>query len=205
MLVKTKLLYKIPGALLYSRLLVSVLMLVFSFSKVHPCIIVALSVYAIVSDVLDGMIARKLKISTEDMRRLDTKIDTVFWFSCLFYLCVNRPLFLKTHIIELFILVFSELFIIVLGAIKFQERISYHTILSKCWALCLLWFFIDLTLHPSVRMSFALSFWYGLIVQSEIILIAVILKQNHTDIPFVGQALRLRKGLRCRRNRFFNG
>jgi phosphatidylglycerophosphate synthase len=202
---RTKLLYKIPEALLYSRLVVSVLMVVLSFSKVPPLIIVALSVYAIVSDVLDGIIARKLKVSTEDMRRLDTKIDTVFWFSCLFYLCTNRPLFLKTHLLKLFILVFSEMFIIVLGAIRFQERISYHTILSKCWALCLLWFFIDLTLHPSVHISFAFSFWYGLIVQSEIILITIILRQNHTDIPFIGQALRLRKGLPCRRNRLFNG
>lgn len=202
---KTKLLNKIPEALLYSRLVVSVLMIVLSFSKVSPFIIVALSVYAIVSDVLDGIIARKLKVSTEEMRRLDTKIDTVFWFSCLFYLCINRPWFLKAHLLQLFILVFSELFVIVLGTIRFQERISYHTILSKCWALCLLWFFIDLTLHPSVHASFALSFWFGLLVQSEIILITVILRQNHTDIPFIWQAMRLRKGLSCRRNKLFNG
>ena len=202
---KTKLLHKIPEALLYSRLLVSVLVIVLSFSKVPSYIIVALSIYAIVSDVLDGIIARKLNISTEEMRRLDTKIDTVFWFSCLFYVCINRPLFLKTHLLQLFILVFSELLIIALGAIKFQERVSYHTILSKCWALCLLWFFIDLTLHPSAPVSFAFSFWYGLLVQSEIVLIIIILKQNHTDVPFVWQALRLRKGLSCHRNRLFNG
>ncbi len=202
---KTKLLHKIPEALLYSRLLVSVLIIILSFSKVPSYIIVALSIYAIVSDVLDGIIARKLNISTEEMRRLDTKIDTVFWFSCLFYVCINRPLFLKTHLLQLFILVFSELLIIALGAIKFQERVSYHTILSKCWALCLLWFFIDLTLHPSAPVSFAFSFWYGLLVQSEIVLIIIILKQNHTDVPFVWQALRLRKGLSCHRNRLFNG
>ena len=202
---KTKLLHKIPEALLYSRLLVSVLVIVLSFSKVPSYIIVALSIYAIVSDVLDGIIARKLNISTEEMRRLDTKIDTVFWFSCLFYVCINRPLFLKTHLLQLFILVFSELLIIALGAIKFQERVSYHTILSKCWALCLLWFFIDLTLHPSAPVSFAFSFWYGLLVQSEIVLIIIIFKQNHTDVPFVWQALRLRKGLSCHRNRLFNG
>jgi phosphatidylglycerophosphate synthase len=166
---------------------------------------VALAVYAIVSDVLDGMLARKLNISTQEMRRLDTKIDTVFWFSCLFYLCINRPLFLKAHIIELFVLVFSELFIIVLGTLKFRERISYHTILSKFWALCLLWFFIDLTLHTSVHFSFSLSFWYGLIVQSEIIIITLTLKKNQTDIPFLWQAIRVRKGLSCKKNRFFNG
>lgn len=202
---KTKFLYKLPELLLYSRLIVSVLLILLSFALASPAIIVTLSIYAIVSDVLDGMIARGLNISTEDMRRLDTKIDTVFWFSCLFYLCINRPEFLKTHLPQLFILVCSELFIIVLGTLKFQERISYHTILSKLWALCLLWFFIDLVFHGSSPYSFALSFWYGLLVQAEIIVITLILKQNHTDVPFLWQAIRLRKGLSCKRNRLFNG
>ena len=97
--------------------------------------------------------------------------------------------FLKAHMLELFILVFSELFIIVLGKLKFDERISYHTILSKCWALCLLWFFIDIVLNNSCGFSFVISFWYGLVVQIEILMIAFILKTNHTDVPSVLQAI----------------
>ena len=115
-------LYKIPHALLYSRLVVAILIISFSFMRISPAIIVALSIYAILSDVFDGMLARHLKISTIEMRQLDTKIDTVFWFSCLFYLCINQTPFLKAHIVELFVLVFSELFIIVFGKFKFNER-----------------------------------------------------------------------------------
>lgn len=202
---KTKISHKIPHTLLYSRLVVAILIIVFSFIKISPMIIVSLSVYAIVSDVFDGMLARHLKISTIEMRQLDTKIDTVFWFSCLFYLCVQQTQFLKAHIVGLFILVFSELFIIVFGKLKFNERISYHTILSKCWALCLLWFFIDIVLNSTCGFSFTISFWYGLFVQCEILLIAIILKSNHTDVPSVLQAIKLRKGGEIRRNRFFNG
>ncbi len=161
--------------------------------------------YAIISDVLDGIIARRLNISTIEMRQLDTKIDTIFWFSCLFYLCINQTLFLKTHIVQLFILVFSELFIIVLGKLKFNERISYHTILSKCWALCLLWFFIDIILNNSCGVSFIISFWYGIIVQFEILIITFILKTYQTDVPSLIQAIKLRKGILIRKNRFFNG
>lgn len=202
---KKQIIFAIPHALLYSRLVVAALIIVMSFMKISPLVIVVLSTYAIVSDIFDGMIARQLKISTKEMRQLDTKIDTVFWFSCLFYLCINRQAFLKEHLFQVFILVFSELLIIVLGALKFNERISYHTILSKCWALCLLWFFVELTLCSTCSYSFLLSFWYGLLVQSEIILITAILKQNHTDVPFLWQALKLRKGLPVKRNRFFNG
>jgi hypothetical protein len=44
-----------------------------------------------------------------------------------------------------------------------------------------------------------------MVVQSEIILITVILKQNQTDIPGIIQAVKLRKGLSIKRNRLFNG
>jgi phosphatidylglycerophosphate synthase len=202
---KTKILYKIPHVLLYSRLVVAVLIILFSFVKISPSIIVGLSIYALISDIFDGMLARRFNISTIEMRQLDTKIDTVFWFSCLFYLCVQQTQFLKSHIVELLILVFSELFIIGLGKLKFDERISYHTILSKCWALCLLWFFIDLVLNNTCGISFTVSFWYGLLVQFEILLIALILKTSHTDVPSILQAVKLRKGAKIRRNRFFNG
>ena len=202
---KTKILNKIPFLLLYSRLVVAILIMVFSFTTILPIIIVYLCIYAILSDILDGIIARYLKISTVEMRVLDTKIDTVFWFSCLFYICINHSYFLKTHLLQISILVFSELFIIVYGILKFKQRISYHTIFSKFWALILLWFFIDLILNNSCQNSFIISFWYGIFVQIEILLIAIILKQNETDIPGLFKAIKVRKGLKISRNRFFNG
>lgn len=154
-----KILHKIPYALLYSRLVVAILIIVFSFTSISPVVIVALSIYAVLSDVFDGIIARHLKISTIEMRQLDTKIDTVFWFSCLFYICITQSQFLKAHLLQISILVFSELFIIAFGFLKFEERISYHTIFSKFWALLLLCFFIDLILSNASHYSFIISFW----------------------------------------------
>lgn len=198
-------LYKIPHALLYSRLVVAILIIVFSFTSISPMVIVGLSIYAILSDVFDGIIARRLNVSNSEMRKLDTKIDTVFWFSCLFYICITKSCFLKAHLFQIFILVFSELIIIVFGFLKFQERISYHTIFSKFWALLLLWFFIELLLNNSVGYSFTISFWYGIFVQLEILLIAIILKDNQTDVPFITSAMKLRNGRQILRNRLFNG
>lgn len=202
---KTKILNKIPHALLYSRLVVAILVVIFSFLQVSTVVIVALSIYAILSDVFDGIIARHLKISTQDMRRMDTKIDTVFWFSCLFYICINHHAFLKSHLLQIGVLVFSEFFIIGFGFIKFQERISYHTILSKFWAILLLWFFVDLVLNNTCYISFNISFWYGMVVQIEILLIAIILKNPQTDVPGLIPAIKLRKGMKIKRNRLFNG
>lgn len=202
---KTKILNIIPYVLLYSRLVIAILIVIFSFINIPPPIIIVLSIYAILSDVFDGMLARYLKISTIKMRQLDTKIDTVFWFSCLFYICINHPQFLKMHLLQISILVFSELLIIMIGFLKFNQRISYHTIFSKFWALLLLWFFIDLISNNKCHHSFIISFWYGIFVQIEILVIAIILKDNQTDVPGFMKALKLKKGLQIKRNRLFNG
>ncbi len=204
-MIKNRILFKIPFFLLYSRLVVAFFMTIFSFIKISPTIIIALTIYAIISDIFDGIIARKLKISSQEMRRLDTKIDTIFWFSCLFYICLNHADFLKSHLLKIGILVFSELLITLFGFLKFHERISYHTILSKFWALLLLWFVVTLISKNSATLSFEIAFWYGIVVQLEILLIAIILKNNQTDIPNVCQAIKFKKGHKITKHYLFNG
>ena len=197
--------YKIPSFLLYSRLFVALLMVCFSFLSVSKFLIVFMVIYAVVSDIFDGIIARRLKVSTPELRQLDTRIDTLFWLSCLFYLLINYSAFVQKHLTEIIILVFTELAIVLLGKLKFNERISFHTILSKFWALTILWFFIELVLFNHAYLSFKIVFYYGLLVQAEICLIALILKVNVTDIPFIWTAIKIKNGRKFTRNKWFNG
>lgn len=202
---RTKFIYQVPSLLLYSRLIVALLIVVFSFINPNPIVIVSLSIWAVLSDIFDGIVARLLNISSSEMRVLDTKIDTVFWFSCLFYICINKTSFLQNHFSQILILVFSELLIMLVGFLKFHERISYHTIVSKFWALTLLCFFIDLIMSDFCQYTFTFSFWFGILAQFEILLIAILLKKPQTDVPGLIQAIKIRKGLKIHKNRFFNG
>lgn len=193
-------LYKIPFALLYSRLAVAITIVVCSFITVKPYVVVLLSVYAVLSDVFDGVIARRLNIANPEMRQLDTKIDTVFWFSCLWYLCLQHATFITSHGWQVIILVMTELFIIILGQLKFQKRISFHTYLAKAWTLTILWFFIEVVLINKSGYSFQIVFWYGLLVQMEIFLIALILEDYRTDISGIWQVLKSRNNALSERN-----
>lgn len=197
--------YQIPKILLYSRLIAAILLVCFSFLSISKLVIVSIVIYAVMSDIFDGIIARRLKISTPQFRQLDTKIDTVFWLSCLFYILLNHGMFVQKHLSEIIILVFTELTIVVVGKLKFKDRISFHTILSKFWALTILWFFIEIVLFSQANLSFQIVFYYGLLVQAEICLIAVILKENVTDVPSILTAFKIKKGLRFSRNKWFNG
>jgi hypothetical protein len=197
------LLYKTPWILLYSRLLAAMLMLVISFLDLPRGLVIALCMYAIASDLCGGFLIRRLKIPDTELWQMGTKTNTVFWFNCLFYLCVNQHGFLKTHTAQLFILVFLEVFIILFGLLKFRERLSFHTLLSKLWTLLLLWFFIEAVSGHTAFISFTIAFWYGIIAQLEILAIAVVLKSNETDMPGIICAIKFRKGIPLKRKPFF--
>ncbi len=188
-----QLLRSIPWLLQYSRLLVSVLLLMFAFMDLSPATIIALCGYATGCDILCGIVTRRESRYNKDLLQLDTKIDTIFWFCCLFYLCIHRHDFLREHITGFFILVFSELFIILFGLLRFRERISFHTVLSRLWSLLLLWCFIELVYGKPAVLSFSLVFWGGVVVQLEIIAMACILKKNVIHIPGIIRAIRYKK------------
>lgn len=195
----------IPKFLILSRIGCAVFIFVSCISGLHRTYIIPVSIYAILSDLFDGIIARRIGISSKELRVMDTKADTVFWFSCLFALCTTQRVFLMQHIWQVAILFFSELFIIALGNIRFRERISFHTILSKFWAVLLLWFFIDIMLDSSAALSFGIAFWVGILAQAEIILIACLLRHPVTDVPSLRHVGKLNRGEAIRRSKWFNG
>lgn len=186
-------LHTIPWLLQYSRLLVALLLLLFAFMQLSSAVIIAVCLYAVLADIICNIAAHCDSRRNKDLLQLDTRIDTVFWFSCLFYLCIHRPDFLTQHIVGFFILVSSELLIILFGLLRFRERISFHTVLSRLWSMMLLWCFTELVSGRSADLSFSLVLWSGVVVQLEILVMACILKKNIIHIPGIIRAIRYRK------------
>lgn len=185
---------KIPELLIYSRLAIAWIMLIIGL--LNPLwaktVISILLVVGLLTDVLDGIIARHLKISTAHLRQLDTKIDRIFWLSALFTLMLIHPAFLIEHWIGLSILLLLELSAWVIGKIKFRNSISFHSLLSKFWAISILITFIDVLPDGKANFSFSITFWYGLLAQIDIIFIAFILPEFQCDIPSSWHASKIR-------------
>ena len=86
---------KIPKILLYSRLflalfIISITLYPFFNSK---GIVLSLMYLGLLTDVFDGIIARKFNISTENFRVLDTAFDLLFYFSILVFIISIRIFF----------------------------------------------------------------------------------------------------------------
>src|SRR5689334_12781575 len=74
---------KIPLGLIAFRFFLSpiILYLGFVYKKEYRVLIVILLFAGLLSDVLDGIIARKQQVSSPALRRLDSQTDMIFWLS----------------------------------------------------------------------------------------------------------------------------
>jgi CDP-diacylglycerol--glycerol-3-phosphate 3-phosphatidyltransferase len=202
-----KILLRIPITLIYSRLLIGLLILVLSIAKVDHYRVIAIVLFSIglLTDIFDGIIARRLGISTQKMRRMDSSVDQVFFMCVAIATYVQCPDFFKSNAHRLTILIGAEGLTYLVSFLKFKKEVATHSIGAKFWTLFLFATLIQVILQCQSVILFELCFWIGLATRLEIIAIILILKKWTNDVPTVYHSLKLRQGKEIRRNKLFNG
>jgi CDP-diacylglycerol--glycerol-3-phosphate 3-phosphatidyltransferase len=197
----------IPSLLIYSRLCIGFLILLLCIFPVshYSAIAVTLLVIGLLTDIFDGIIARKLNVSTEKLRRLDSTVDQVFFVTVTISTWLQCPGFFKENMAWLIILVATEALTYLLCFLKFKKEIATHSIGAKIWTLLLCATLIQVMLQCQSGIIFMLCFWVGIITRLEIIGIILALKAWANDVPTFYHALQLRKGKAIKRNKLFNG
>jgi CDP-diacylglycerol--glycerol-3-phosphate 3-phosphatidyltransferase len=167
--------------------------------------IVLILMYAgIISDIFDGIIARRLNISTKNFRQLDTIFDLIFYFSILFFIIsINLQSILDTIVLIGFILTLEALMYII-SLTRFRKLPSPHAILSKLWGIYIVVEFSLLIIGIS-GYHFKIALVFGLIAHIDRVLIYILLRHWDHDIPSSYHAYMLRQGKQILRNKLFNG
>lgn len=143
------------------------------------------------SDLLDGIIARRLKIANATLRIFDSYADIFFYICllasiCLTYSSLAFELYFPAMIVFLFQLVNWSI-----SLIKFNKLTSYHSYLAKLRALAL---FIGIMVLFQFGNSFFLwvSMLFAIISNIEGIVISLILPRWYCDVWTVFYAIKLR-------------
>ena len=197
----------IPIALIYSRLLFASLIILLSIQRPEHYreVINILLVAGLVTDVFDGIIARKLGISTVKLRRLDSIVDQVFWISAMvaaFIICRD---FFKTNAVPLVLLLSAEAITYGVSYIKFKKEVATHAISSKIWTITILAALIQIISSCNSTWLFMTCFYVGMITRVEIMAILLLISKWENDVPSVYHAIQIRKGKSINRNKLFNG
>lgn len=197
----------IPLALIYARLLIGFGIIWLSIIDANHYSFWSITLLSIglLTDIFDGIIARKLNISSEKLRRLDSGIDQVFFISVAIATFIQCPEFFKANPMKLGLLVGAEALIYLVSYLKFKKEVATHSFGAKIWTLILFATLVEIIVHCKSIVLFELCFWIGLATRLEIIAISLTLKKWTNDVPTIYHAVKLRQGKEIKRNKLFNG
>jgi phosphatidylglycerophosphate synthase len=197
----------IPIALIFSRVLIGVVILLLAlFAVAHAqAYIISLIVIGLLTDIFDGIIARHLNISSVKMRRMDSNVDMFFWICIVISAYILSPAFFHTNWFKLVILIAFEATSYAFSYIKFKKEVATHAIGSKAWALVLFATLIQLVATGNSITLFNICFYLGLLTRLEVILMLIVIKKWTNDIPTLYHAFRIRKNKPIKRHKLFNG
>lgn len=136
----------LPIALIVFRLLLAPIILVLAYfvGESAKTVIVVLMYLGLISDILDGIIARKQNISSEKLRRMDSQTDMIFWLSIGFATWMLYPKLIADNSLVIWIILGMEIACYLISLIKFKKETCTHAFLSKLWGITLLIAFTSL-------------------------------------------------------------
>jgi phosphatidylglycerophosphate synthase len=198
---------RIPIILIWLRFAFGILFFTLSFLQFNHFGLTAIILIAtgLLSDILDGIIARKLGVSTEKLRRLDSTIDQAFWLLVIAGLFIRYPEFLSHHYQQILAIIILEVSCYLLSYLRFRKEVATHAISSKIWTLSLFICLVQVISTGDSGILFQICFYLGLVSRLEIFLILILLPRWTNDVPSVFHAWKLKNGQPINRNDLFNG
>jgi phosphatidylglycerophosphate synthase len=175
----------LPFALTTLRLLLGPVALACALMNVPRWIYLPILVTGTLSDIYDGILARRYGVATPALRRYDSMTDVIYYLFILaaaFLLC-------KTVIIQNWLLIalilLSEAGGILVCYVRFGKYPATHSYLAKFYGLCLLAALIALLVFNAGSWSVIALALVALVTNLEIIAMHLMAKQAPVDVKSI--------------------
>ena len=153
----------------------------------------ALVVSALLSDIYDGVLARRWKCDTAGVRLFDSMADTAFYACVGMALWFGRSAALRQNAGLLMVLVGMELAHYALDFAKFGKPASYHSYLAKAWGLVMAIAVVIAFATGGGGLLLRISLVLGLLCKAEGMAMSVILPEWVRDVKGIGAAVKLKR------------
>ena len=186
---------RLPIALTLFRLVIGVGFIPLVYWHARAWLLVALLIAGLLSDIADGMIARRLGVATLALRRLDTRTDIVFYgfatAAALMTASISLAQFLP------WLTAYFSLFLLrnLVDYFRYQASPSYHMWSGKLWSVVLFAHLVILFCGAQALYLLPAAFVLYAINATEGIVASLVLPQPSKDIPSVWHALRLSRSI----------
>ena len=146
---------------------------------------------AFVSDVFDGIVARRLGVATENLRRADSVADTVFYVAALAVLVLRAPQAALAGRAGIAALLLLEATRLLVERRKFGRMAAYHMWSAKAWGIALWLGFSEAFLTGQAGPFFWSAILIGVLADLEGLATSCLLSSRQHDIPSFWHAVRL--------------
>jgi CDP-diacylglycerol--glycerol-3-phosphate 3-phosphatidyltransferase len=144
------------------------------------------------TDIFDGVVARRLGVATVTLRRLDSFADSVFYLCALWAVWVLHPPVILENGVLLVVLAILECTRYAFDLWKFGREASYHMWSSKLWGVALFMAFATVFAFDDPGPLPMIAIAIGVLADLEGLLISFILPSWRHDVPTLLHAIRIR-------------
>ena len=182
----------LPLALTLFRLVAGIAFLPLVLSRTPAFLLVTLLVSGLLSDIADGIIARRLGVATLASRRLDTRADMVF-YGCAVVAALVRAAFPPERLWP-WLAAYGSLFFgrNLVDFLRYRASPSYHMWSGKLWSVVLFAHLVCLFCGERVFLLLPLAFALYAINAVEGIVASLVLDRPGKDVPSLWHAFALR-------------
>jgi len=175
----------IPSALIGLRVALGPLIILGATQNWPGGALVAMLAAGTLSDIFDGIIARRLGTATPRLRQADSAADAVFWVCVIIAAEFCSGGFLFRHAWWLACLAFSEAACYALSFWRFHRPPATHSYAAKFWGL-LLFAGFALLLDSAPSAAFInLVLGFGILVNAESCAIIALAKDYPVDVKSI--------------------
>jgi phosphatidylglycerophosphate synthase len=153
----------------------------------------AIVVLALVSDIYDGILARRWDGETAALRMSDSTADTIFYLGVVWALWIREPGVLRENSWWLVGLFGIEGFRYGFDFWKFGKAASYHSYMAKAWGLLLAVSVVGVLSFGGLRWLVWVAIVFGIVVNAEGMAMSLMLPRWKNDVKTLGRAWKLRK------------
>jgi len=190
---------RIPAALIVFRALAVVGVLALGWIGRGTALAV-LILLATLSDVFDGIVARRLGVSTTALRRADSIVDLVFWLATITALFFLRPEAMRANWAVIAGAIAAEIVQQGISVFRFGRMTATHARSAKLMGLCLLAGTMTVALGGSPGIAFWVIGLGTAVAALDGWAIVILMPHWEADIPSALAALDMRRGRPIRRH-----
>lgn len=167
------------------RLLLGPIVLLCAFVNIPRWIYFPILLAGTLSDIFDGILARKFGVATPALRRYDSITDVIYYLFILAAAWILCKSVIAPNLLLIALILISEIAVILVSFTKFGKYPATHSYLAKFYGLCLLFALIALLVFNAGTWAIISLTIVALVTNLEIIAIHLLMNSPPVDVKSI--------------------